>query len=695
MSASDARLGAQLWIEREDPPSRVEDLVRSAAEIGLGHLRIFLMWPWIEEQQGEWNFAPFDAVFTCAERYGVRLKATLTANSGPWWLGTPSVLHSHTGLLSEEWKPAVVRYIETCVTRYAEHPAIGQWILWNEPVSPFSPPGRPVYRAQRARQRWAELLRDRYGDVAQLNRRWRTGIKDFGDAPFPEELPHSAHETNPWQSFAPWIDESSLRAVMLEEDLQLVAQTVRAIDADTPLCINPPGLFANHAASGYRLVELANDVETLGASFHAPWHFGFAPRAQHRILPVVGLSLLKSTPGRHTCEVTEVQIGNTYYAGASPVGVSAGDVAVAYLAPLLAGASSVTGWCMNTRHQDFEAGEWSLLGDGDDETDRSRAVTRVTDVLERLDEAIGPWRPAAPQAAVVVSEKSQAVALAFTAVSPGPSTPSADTAIHGSVLMTSALERAGVHAALTPLAGLSPGPRLIVVGDMISWDDGTAEVLLDAAAGGATVLIDGTSGRFDGDARLMSPWPAHFASRVGLRARGLQTHPSGLGSGDVLLNGHLLGRLIGMLSDVVIESEQWSCDPALTFRHESRPLVWSRRWGQGRLQYCVAPIARSAAELPDAQPVVAYLLERAAIGVERGTRPLSANTVVVRVEGEKGRAIGVFGVDSSSRCGEPIALMVSAGSYEDLWTCERLEVGAAGSLVLDSADGIAVLVRRY
>ena len=33
-------------------------------------------------------FEPFDAAFEAAERHGLGIKATLTANSGPWHIGT-------------------------------------------------------------------------------------------------------------------------------------------------------------------------------------------------------------------------------------------------------------------------------------------------------------------------------------------------------------------------------------------------------------------------------------------------------------------------------------------------------------------------------------------------------------------------------------------------------------------------------
>lgn len=60
----------------------------------------------------------------------------------------------------------------------------------------------------------------------------------------------------------------------------------------------------------------------------------------------------------------------------------------------------------HTRHQDFEAGEWGLLDDGDGISERSLAVTRVREALGKLDKAMGSLRPVPPQAAVLISESS-------------------------------------------------------------------------------------------------------------------------------------------------------------------------------------------------------------------------------------------------------------------------------------------------
>ncbi len=45
------------------------------------------MWPWIQPVNAdEWDFGLFDSLFEAAAEEGLTIKATLTANSGPWAL---------------------------------------------------------------------------------------------------------------------------------------------------------------------------------------------------------------------------------------------------------------------------------------------------------------------------------------------------------------------------------------------------------------------------------------------------------------------------------------------------------------------------------------------------------------------------------------------------------------------------------
>ena len=353
-------------------------LFAQAAASGLGWARLFLMWPWIEEEPGTWNFGVFDLAFDAAVRHGIRIKATLTANSGPWWLGTPSMLHSHTGFLGPDQRPPMERYIRACVERYGRHAGLGQWILWNEPNGGNE-------RTPEALEHWQGWLRRHYsGDIAALNHRWRTGYRTFAEVQFPEDIPHPMHRGQFWNSYGPWLLDWQARAAWLNGELAWIKEIVRSIDASTELCVNPTEVLANQALGGSDLDAMARLVDVIGASYHPAWHFTFADRLEFPGLMVAGVRLEAAQPGARRVEVTEVQSGNTLNSSNRPANVTPAEVARFYLAGLAAGAESVTGWCLNVRSHDFEAGDWGLLDNQDRPSGRSRMLAEL---CARLDAA--------------------------------------------------------------------------------------------------------------------------------------------------------------------------------------------------------------------------------------------------------------------------------------------------------------------
>jgi hypothetical protein len=691
----DDRLGAQLWVERDDTPERIRHLVSRLADCGMGHLRIFLMWPWIQaDSPTTWDWAIWDEVFDASEAHGVKVKATLTSNSGPWWLGTPSVLHSATLTLSESWRAPQEAYIRAAVDRYRTHPALAQWILWNEPGYPLD--ADPVAsRPVGAKEAWLRVLADTYGNVDSLNRRWRTGYLSFQDVPFLESIVHPAHRDWYWHSWAPYRDDAVLRARLIEEELSFVADIVRQRDPETPLCINPNKLLNNHAHSGVRLAKMASLVNTMGASFHAPWVFAtFADVDDHTALIVQGLRLLQHTPGSHTCEVTEAQTGNTFYAGANPIGVGRGEIASTYLAPILAGATSVTGWCFNTRHDDFEAGEWGLLNDDDTVSDRAEALPMVRDCLSALDHHLGQWEPQSPTVGVILSPTSHAHQYALSQNTHTPVGSNGELGVQASALAAVELERLGLSTTLIDPAGRgvdSLDTLIALHQNALSVEEASA--LLDAASAGATVIIDGTTGQFDDDSTLYRPWPGVWSERTGLVASGLDTAVEGSGSFQVFDHAKPSGELVGVRSRIVL-SEEWVPRPRFTWADSGRPVTSERPWGEGRLVYSTAALA------PSLHRGGVYRLEASKILTDMvadsvaSVRPLSPHTSVIALRGEKSCGWAVFAPPRLRRRGNSFHVSMEPGHYVDVWSGVDIVVGADRVATLDGEDGIAVLIPR-
>jgi Beta-galactosidase len=689
------RLGAQLWLERDADPQRVGFLVDRAAEIGLDLLRVFLMWPWIESSPGSWAFDPFDAAFDAAERRGIGIKATLTANSGPWHIGTPSLLHSTTLTLNSGQRPAMRRYLEACVSRYHRRAALEQWIIWNEPLNNVSPPNRVnPNRSDEQRLVWVELLRERYSDIDQLNARWRAGYRSFDEVDFAEGIAHPAHRGNVWESYRPWLDDWRLRVRVLHEELAWVAGVVRSIDPRTPLCVNPPDTLANHASVGYDLRDLAGIPDTLGASFHAPWQLTFAPKDAHSPLIVAGITLLARASNGKPTELTEFQIGNTYYAGRTPSGLDQSDVCATYLAPLLGGASSVTGWSLNTRQYDFEAGDWGLLDDIDAVGYRAQGVRRVRAALTALDERLGRWAPVEPHGLVLVSEASQAVQLVTGFAMPSLPGREDNDAVHGSALLTTELLRLGIPAAMAPVDSLETRtgamPGLLVVSHMTAWDETFGHDLLRRIEHGTVVVIDGTSGHKDCDAGLHRPWPGILSGRLGFRSAGLRTDPDGY---LVTSFGAAAGRFPLVLSEYEFSDPAWSAVDHLRLpEHGAAPCVWSRRYGRGAL-FVVAGALGPAVVHDQGSRALARQILAMSCNLDVPIRPISDKTMALTVRGEGGDATGFFAPPVQARRGQPLRLAAPPGEYLDLWSGTTVEVGPCGEAAMSAADGIAILTR--
>jgi hypothetical protein len=692
-------LGAQLWLESDATSATVETLVARAAESGLDLLRVFLVWPWVEPEPGEWDFRIFDEAFAAAKHHRIGIKATLTANSGPWHIGTPSALHSHTLILDPSQRPAIERYVQACVQRYARHPALAQWVIWNEPFYPLPASDEETTRTVDERRAWIGLLERRYGgDIQALNERWRTGYTEFSEALFPEEIPHPRHKGIAWLSYGPWLDEYHHRAAWLCSQLTWIADLVRRHDAKTATCINPPSVFKNHAAAGYDFPSLASVVDVMGASFHPPWNFGFTPASRHAAVMASATSFLLRIPGAERVEVTETQLGNVHYASPNPRHVTAAEVARYFLAPLFAGAESVTGWSLNTRHHDFEAGDWGLLDDDDQPSDRSRMVARISRCLVELEASIGPWQPTPPRALVLCSGDSQAVQmLDIRASSPWEAVDVVgrreDDAAHGVFRLAAALLAAGIPTApcvLEAISGPTPRPAgLIVVSHLVAYSEDDGRRLLDLVADGATLLVDGTSGHKTPDASLHRPWPGVLATELGFRSRGLITARDGF---PVTVHGASVGRLVLALSDLEFTDAAWLPWSDARVGDQAAPLLWERSLGLGKVLIFAGALGPSLVVDPRLESLVHYIAAQATPHLVEEARPLNANAFVLRVAGTKGAALGLFGPDRSDRLGRPLSMKLAPGRYQDIWNGGALDVTSLGESVIDTPDGLAVLV---
>src|SRR5512141_2713535 len=79
-------LGAEIWIEPGQTPQQVDGWFRELAEEHMPVARIFMMWADLETAPGQWDYTLYDRAFRAAEKYHVRIVATLTPGGPPPFL---------------------------------------------------------------------------------------------------------------------------------------------------------------------------------------------------------------------------------------------------------------------------------------------------------------------------------------------------------------------------------------------------------------------------------------------------------------------------------------------------------------------------------------------------------------------------------------------------------------------------------
>lgn len=685
------RLGSQIWLEPDDDAGRIRALCRAAKDAGLGQLRVFLMWPWIEPAPDQWEWQVFDTLFDEAARIGLGIKATLTANSGPWHVGTPSLLHSHTVFLSETMRQAAGRYIDKCVERYRGHPALVQWILWNEPD------GNRIgaWKSPEALAFWREMLRaDFAGDIAALNARWRTGYGDFTEIPFAEDILHPAYEPwNNWASYGPRLKEWQFKAAWLVHELSWVANRVRALDPDHETCVNPTAILQNGAEGASDLSAIGGIVDVVGASYHPAWMFGFADRRDFPALMHAGVRLERARPGVARVEVTEVQTGNTLKSSNRPSDATADEVARFCLASLAAGAVSVTGWCLNARSVDFEAGDWALLDDADRPSQRSVMTRRLADCLEDIHARHGDWHP--PPATVFVVSDPQSQALewieANVARTPVPGRLSDDGA-HGAALIAAEMLGLGLPVDIVPWAGLpeNGAGKAVIASHVVGIDAAGAARVAQFVATGGHLFIDATTAHKTFDAALWRPWPGIIGNLFGLGVVGLESDPAGW---DVALGGHAPVKLLAVRSRLVLADPVWSAVPGFRFAADHEPLALTRTHGSGRMTVCRGLIGPSLVHRPEARPLIAELLRVCLSDLLPPIRPAlgGLGTWSIPVNTDDGGFTVVLAPSALARQGRPVRMLAPTGRYACLWSGTEVIADAAKEMSLAMPEGIAVL----
>lgn len=368
------RLGSQLYINKSDTPERVDRWVRQMHEAGLRIIRLFMVWDQLEPRDGEWNFSNYDACFAAAEECGMTVVPTLMSVSPPGWMRVTGGTQDIGNIDDAAFKARTFAYVRKIVEHYHTSPALDSWILWNEP-------SREIELNDYNMDDWIAFLKREYdGDIAKLNKRH---FKQYDSFEQIKEKQEGATNALGFKGYAEAIDWDNYVVYSLCENLRQIAEEIRKIDPVHELHVNPHDVATPNYFKGQSVFAEAKLVDFVGCSAHPSWHsVRFSPDRIDQSVAYYA-DLMKSTTRHKEGKfwVSELQGGTNIFSGNTYMCPSGEDITHWLWESLGSGAESAVFWCFNSRSDGFEGGEWGLLNQLEQPSERLEAASEVAQVV--------------------------------------------------------------------------------------------------------------------------------------------------------------------------------------------------------------------------------------------------------------------------------------------------------------------------
>jgi beta-galactosidase len=300
--------------------------------------RVFMMWNYLEPEPDVWDFTLYDALFKSAEKYDVKITATLVPNSPPFFWGKDFFYVTHNMLMfeKEEYREKSVGYIKKVVERYKNSIALDSWWLYNEPSGY---PNTDSFAIEEF-QKW---LKGKYLKIDSLNKSWQSYFPSFQDVAY----------DNRWQQGG-WVwqkafyDWNNFWKEHVNNQITWLATEVKKYDSLHPFHTNPPGVFGSLAH--YDLPGMKKSINSLGASLHPSWAFSFVPRIKYGLAVSWQNDLLYGVAEEMPYWISELQGGNNFN-GQNPMGPSPQDIAQWVWTSVGSGAKRVIYWLIKPSMQ--------------------------------------------------------------------------------------------------------------------------------------------------------------------------------------------------------------------------------------------------------------------------------------------------------------------------------------------------------
>lgn len=333
--------GAQIFIEPGQTPEDIDNWFRMLKENGMKTTRIRMFESYMHKLDESWDFSLFDLAFKAAEKYDIKVYATLFPYTEKTDIGGFKFPSDDTHLQS------IALFIEKLVTHFSQFKSMYGWVLINEPgVSGVIP------------------------------------STDFTNARYQEWLkqkPQKEYDKNGY----PILVELTDQYFLLDYNtwyLNWIATEIMKYDTQHVLHVNNHAMFQNCAE--YNFPEWRKFLSTLGGSAHASWHFGYFNRDQYAMAMSANSEIVRSGAGDLPWIMTEIQGGNNTYSGMAPFCPTKNEIAQWMWTIIGTQGKGGIFWSLNPRSSGIEAGEWAMLDFQDSPSDRLIAASEVMKAID-------------------------------------------------------------------------------------------------------------------------------------------------------------------------------------------------------------------------------------------------------------------------------------------------------------------------
>ena len=357
--------------------------------LGMTCLDVFASWHRLEPEEGKFDFSELDYIFRLAGEIGLKVSVVLGCHIGygiypPRWImrgyrnggmvdqnGCRDVdgTYAQPCFEEEEYRACAERYFRKLVKRYADHPALMQWIVWGEATL-----SRYCW-CETHQKMFREYLKQQYGSLEALNQAWGTegpsGFESFEEIYPPKKQYrfYGYRETLDWQDF---LDRSLTAAV------QRVNEWVKSEDPNHPTTGEfwlPEG---NSSGGGDDIWKLAKTADRMGLSIYNKPSWSCAK----------DMDLISSAARLNGKEawVIEVQGGTRIFSFGwdEPYAPSA-DQATLWMWQFIAhDAKGICYWTWRPRISDLEGGEFGIARRDGTLPDRALEMGREFRFLQTL-----------------------------------------------------------------------------------------------------------------------------------------------------------------------------------------------------------------------------------------------------------------------------------------------------------------------